>query len=108
MKVSELSGPLLDFWVARAEGYKSVDDVPSTLTGEWSDGSGTKNDWAPSTDWAQGGPIIAKNFGVIHGVNPVVDSWPDGDELLPFLLRLYVQFECGEEIEDWDAPQTAG
>lgn len=62
MKVSELSGYLLDYWVARAEGM--------VLSAEW-DASGTdgvligtgEGDlelFAPSTDWAHGGPIIER------------------------------------------------
>jgi hypothetical protein len=52
MKVAELERASLDYWVARALGYKSGNDVPSTLTGEWSDGSGFRNAWQPSNECA--------------------------------------------------------
>lgn len=44
MKVSELAGSQLDFWVAKAEGVEASVDTQLKFT--------------PSTDWAQGGPII--------------------------------------------------
>lgn len=68
MKTADLEGALLDYWVARATGMGCWD---------WSDGTKvTFADWQkhhslhtrftkhsmeafrPSTDWAQGGPII--------------------------------------------------
>ena len=62
MKVSELSGALLDYWVARAEG--------KVLSSEWDTsrtdgvligtGEGDLERFAPSTDWAHGGPIIER------------------------------------------------
>lgn len=47
MKVSELSGALLDYWVARAEGY----------TNKFSEYDGTPY----STNWAYGGPLIERD-----------------------------------------------
>jgi hypothetical protein len=48
MKVAELEGALLDYWVAQAKGDTHVklrDDM-------W---------FRPSSDWAQGGPIIERD-----------------------------------------------
>lgn len=44
MKVSDLAGSQLDFWVAKAEGVEASVDIHLKFM--------------PSTDWAQGGPII--------------------------------------------------
>jgi len=56
MKVSELTPPLLDHWVARAEGL--------TLKGRWwcrdSKEWCTVEHFAPSARWAVGGPIIER------------------------------------------------
>ncbi|WP_254218028.1 phage protein NinX family protein [Burkholderia multivorans] len=62
MKVNKLSGKRLDYWVAKAEGH--------VLPAEWDNYSGggiliwaaesSLRHFAPSTDWAHGGPIIAR------------------------------------------------
>jgi hypothetical protein len=116
MKVAELEGRALDEWVARALGYKSGNDVPSTLTGEWSDGSGTKNDWTPSTDWAQAGPIIEReriqtvpqnvnhlrwSAYIDEGLRPgqyAIEEF--GTTLLEAAMRAYVAKVFGEEVQD--------
>lgn len=63
MKVGDLSGALLDYWVACAEG--------KTLSTEWdtsgtdgvlvATGEGDLELFAPSTNWADGGPIIERD-----------------------------------------------
>jgi hypothetical protein len=60
MKTSELTGVALDWAVAKAEGPNSVascyydDDAPLWLE------EAPEPEWKPSTDWAQGGPIIER------------------------------------------------
>jgi hypothetical protein len=72
MKTVELTGALLDYWVARATelsrpriefGYCRID---------WNNFSDTRDEWgelsetfSPSTDWEQGGPIIESFDGHI-------------------------------------------
>jgi len=52
MRTAELAGALLDYWVARAEGYGWSPDIqPQSARGVP----------AYSTDWAQGGPIIERD-----------------------------------------------
>lgn len=67
MKVSELSAALLDYWVARAEGY--------VLRGRWWWRNGsewcTAEHFAPSQGWTIGGPIIERER---IGIEP----WDDG------------------------------
>lgn len=71
MKTSELTGPALDWAVAKAEDRlnRRIDVRPGTSAADISlyDGklfvyNGGRNfiAWAPSTDWAQGGPIIER------------------------------------------------
>jgi hypothetical protein len=71
MKASDLIGAELDYWVARGVGKKV-----SRWGGEYTvDGQGDQYNpvrWSPSTDWAQGGPIIER-FNII--------VWPAEGEL---------------------------
>jgi hypothetical protein len=115
MKVAELERALLDYWVARALGYKSGNDVPSTLTGEWSDGSGFRNAWQPSNEWGQGGPIIEREGLAIYQnvdkwiclVRPeawaagslTADTVLSGPTSLVAAMRAYVASKFGDEIE---------
>lgn len=69
MKVAELEGADLDYWVALADG-KVAEIVPQRV---WGDGYGITfvdgkpacrvglDYFDPSTNWAQGGPIIEKH-----------------------------------------------
>jgi hypothetical protein len=79
MKVAELEGAQLDYWVAKAEGYEHglrikpagqgpVSSYPATCfapampDSEQLQGisSGTSDIYSPSTEWSQGGPIIER------------------------------------------------
>lgn len=57
MKVSELQGAALDYWVAKA-GHLEVTSFESPAV-ELYLANGFDR-WSPSTDWAQGGPIIER------------------------------------------------
>jgi hypothetical protein len=82
MKISELTGAALDYWVAKAEGY--VMDRPidmqmikgghRVLVGP-QQGDAIRYQYSPSTDWAQGGPIIHKNVIEIKPVRPSGKTW---------------------------------
>ncbi|WP_454908425.1 DUF2591 domain-containing protein [Variovorax gossypii] len=88
MKTSELTGALLDYWVARAEGYtdagsgRRFPDHSVCVRQVSEDGplccliydstrlaAHTPNDgfFQPSTDWAQGGPIVERERVAIWG-----------------------------------------
>lgn len=62
MKVAELTGALLDRWVAEAEGHKDIRITRwvSCNSGDFcvANGDGV---FSPSTDWAQGGPIVERD-----------------------------------------------
>lgn len=68
MKTSELTGAALDWAVAKCEGatnlrFDTVDCWWFTLDGKdrvLSRGWSAAQNFAPSTDWAQGGPIIER------------------------------------------------
>jgi hypothetical protein len=70
MKTSELTGAALDWAVAKCEGPNSVaacyydeDDLPMCLD------EAPHMEWQPSTNWAQGGPIIEREWIDLHCVN---------------------------------------
>ncbi|WP_166679097.1 phage protein NinX family protein [Paraburkholderia sp. BL6665CI2N2] len=66
MRVSDLSGDLLDYWVARAEGIEHGPDLRamrpgSVLVRVWSkEGFTFYTAYTPSTDIAQAWPIIER------------------------------------------------
>ena len=97
MKTSELTGAALDWAVAKAEGYTGV--ALESRTGEW---------YTPSTDWAQGGPIIereAMSVGShLDGEEWIArDYWAiyeqSGPTPLIAAMRCYVASKLGDEIE---------
>ena len=53
MKTSDLTGSMLDYWVAKAEGHEPTVDSQMKFT--------------PSTSWAQGGPIIERERIAVMG-----------------------------------------
>lgn len=62
MKTSELNGDLLDYWVAVGKGWRQVNDFGGAC---WADAE-RKTEyvaaWKPSTNWAQGGPIMEREW----------------------------------------------
>lgn len=69
MKVCDLSGALLDYWVLRAEGWVDdrLHDMQLTRNGEYCIAGAAPNHavgghcWrSPSTDWAIGGTLIER------------------------------------------------
>ncbi|HDR9036106.1 TPA: DUF2591 family protein [Burkholderia vietnamiensis] len=123
MKVSELEGPLLDFWVARAEGnlgHGSTCPQDAVVEhygygGEVEFRSSLCN-WTPSTDWDDGGPIIDRvPFGIFErvdggwgagiyrkqpGMRDLCVSYQTGDMLLIAAMRAYVASKFGDEVPD--------
>jgi hypothetical protein len=115
MKTSELTGPALDWAVAKCEGLLIIDGGnlqvfkgqlkvhPAKL--------GTV--YAPSTDWAQGGPIIERekietrlfaddgSLWYAHlGAKPFpIDAQVTGPLLLVAAMRCYVASKLGDDIE---------
>ena len=109
MKTSELTGAALDWAVAKCEGYvgrgavKIYGDRICTPTA-----SGTASTYAPSTDWAQGGPIIERE-GVEVSPDWVDSLWRGylsgqnitayGPTPLIAAMRCYVASKLGDEVD---------
>ena len=97
MKTSELQGAALDWAVAKCSG--------TTMMAFF-----TRNEYAPSTDWEQGGPIIERerirldcpwNPGPYEALCKIdgVTAWCEGSTALIAAMRCYVTSKLGEEVE---------
>lgn len=127
MKTSELTGAALDWAVAKCEGLPlKLDpmgfrkDAPTSIQANWWvwDGEGQnqvighrktrrgeEDGYSPSTDWAQGGPIIER---VVTKIEDYGDCWgaegPDAPEKFgptPLIaaMRCYVASKLGDDVE---------
>ena len=120
MKTSELTGAALDWAVAKCEGDDTLAVYFDEETGEplcrddWPD----NQEFKPSTDWAQGGPIIERegisidqrdNWSLVlacidapmeHEENEI---WVNGPTPLIAAMRCYVASKLGDEVEVIDA-----
>lgn len=56
MKTAELTGPLLDYWVAKAEGLHIDGMRPECVVGV----TPNRFVYRPTGNWSQGGPIIER------------------------------------------------
>ena len=119
VKVSEATGSVLDWMVAKCMGF-SYEAYESSRK-KWKDGTYRPAHWMPSTDWAQGGPIIEReqiaawfhtDYGCwcaagIDWMNADVLSdtfmeMPDasrGPTPLIAAMRCYVSSKLGDEVE---------
>lgn len=101
MRVAELSGALLDYWVARAEGRVQMGGFITTP--EY------------SRDWSQGGPLLERAlisvlYNPIDGpgapgywsafIRPSDDDSIDGPTYLVAGMRAYVTSKFGAEVPD--------
>lgn len=116
MKVSELEGALLDYWVAKAEG-KDVcprSHNSSFLHPEYCFTHKKGICESYSTEWAVGGPILELNRIETH-YNPTAKTWvarlSEGNRgfkgnkftdgaLLIAAMRCYVVSKFGDEVPD--------
>jgi len=86
MNVNELTGSKLDWAVSKCEGYDCLFD--DEVSGAWLvPQQGYLHDekplsrFSPSTDWAQGGPIIEREKINIHSNMTRMAKYPDYDWL---------------------------
>lgn len=104
MKVSELKGELLDYWVAKANDVAEVHVVDSRCLID-------HVHWEPSVNWFQGGPIIEKEcINLSHSLEPGPEhctaymrsgrNRQKGLTPLIAAMRCYVDFKFGEEVTD--------
>lgn len=96
MKVSELEGEQLDYWVGKAEDAYDPD-------GSW---------FKPSTCWEEGGPIIERerirlnpfwldgNYWQARIARPEASYDGFGKTALEAAMRAYVRSKFGDEVPD--------
>ena len=102
IKTSDLTGTALDWAVAKAAGYTG-DALKERSDGVW---------YTPSTNWAQGGPIVGRErmefeFDYQDKVGPYkaisVDDdncyFASGPTHLIAAMRCYVASKLGDEVE---------
>ena len=106
MKTAELIGPALDWAVAKCEGYIGARHswLHETTLKKIEDGS-----FHPSSNWAQGGPIIEREKITITQSNDIMASIfrPEvgyefkkrGPTPLVAAMRAYVASKLGDEVE---------
>jgi hypothetical protein len=105
IKTSDLIGPALDWAVAKCEGPDSVascyyDDDQLLWLEE-----APANEWSPSTDWSQGGPIIEREGIALlpeHewcGYIDNIRSQKYGPTPLIAAMRCYVASKLGDIID---------
>jgi hypothetical protein len=107
MKVSELTGADLDYWVATADGRQNI-----ALT-EYVGTRGVQRlclagnaGYAPHRSWDQAGPIIERER---IDINTTVEGWEaycdikqkqQGSTALEAAMRAYVTDRYGEEVPE--------
>ena len=102
MKVSELTGAALDWAVAKC--IYEPDDVVICDGRVFAYDDATKG-FNPSTNWAQGGPIIEREKIAVWGDGNLYWeaecgwAWGKGPTPLVAAMRCYVSSKVGEEIE---------
>jgi hypothetical protein len=105
IKTSELTGPTLNWGVAKAQDLHVFSDGRSWIV-EYKGGGGR---YAPlpkfSTDWAQGGPIIEReSIGILPSGNAYYERnggtyYSYGPTPLIAAMRCYVLNKLGDEVE---------
>jgi hypothetical protein len=115
MKTSELTGLALNWAVATCEGgtglwfdtvatyWVKLDGKDRALSKGWA------QSYTPSTNWAQGGPIIEREWDNImrrfylSKSNESGDMWPDymlnGQPVLIAFMRCYVASKLGDNVD---------
>ena len=122
MKTSELTGAALDWAVAKCEGredpiYRFAPDPEDKEFDPDEDyskyfyisGPDRQGPYNPSNDWAQGGPIIEREWVDLHCVNdslweaecPAIGglAMQNGPTPLIAAMRCYVASKLGEEVD---------
>ena len=121
VKTSELTGPVLDWAVAKCEGKNGVlhDDGITRCIVVAAPSGVYKGTWRPSINWAQSGPIVEREIGNLWKNNKLdpnePDVWtaaayhkaPDGTMLyyedgptpLIAAMRCFVSSKLGDEVD---------
>ena len=119
VKVNEAVGPVLNWMVAECEehlwtkyNYAVYNDFPRPRRpSEYLQDHHFGPEFAPSTDWSQGGPIIERELIALSPYLYTDDAWqatratPDkhycayGPTPLVAAMRCYVASKLGDEVE---------
>lgn len=107
--VSELTGPALDWAVAKAEEFDGyLEDLGEGLCYEFHDGKRFIK-WNPSSSWRQAGPIIEQ-----EGISIELNGWGGDEQWIAYIrhdeevfaatpliaaMRVYVASKLGDEVE---------
>jgi hypothetical protein len=112
MKVSELSGAKLDFWVGKMEGKRvSLETIGGVEYCLELSGYRCRMGYSPSTDWARGGPIIEMRRVMVSPVGDTLwyasievekmaGEYAIGETPLIAAMRRYVASKYGDEVTD--------
>lgn len=104
MKVSELTGAKLDYWVAKAEGIEGY----VTIDRFFQNHPTHAILYSPSTNWSQGGPLVqSKRITLEYMGGGEYDAFIEdprkmqrGKTALQAAMRCFVASAYGEEAPD--------
>lgn len=106
-KTDELTGQLLNDWVARTLGWNLVEIGEYEYWHSGNEAQCSVNRWHPSTAWSQGGPVLQAEYGHI---DHQLTTWfgprwnaHDGivaEDLLLWTMRAFVASAHGDEVAD--------
>jgi hypothetical protein len=109
MKTSELIGLTLDLAVAKCNGIELINGFYTRLLvdGRMSMGQSSMAAYNPSTDWAQGGPIIEREEIFLQTTfyaerwKAMQDEGPTAYGPTPLIaaMRCFVASKLGDEVE---------
>jgi len=117
IKVSEATKPQLNWLVAKCNQDWTDEDRWMNTLGYVDSGDPDDEPYQPTTDWAQGGPIIERkeinltcysppkiginwwSATIIRAGTLTVEEIGQGPTPLIAAMRAYVISECGEEVE---------
>jgi hypothetical protein len=118
MKTSELTGAALDWAIGKIDQPQWTDEDLRWITLDYCDiGDADDEPYSPSTDWAQGGPIIEREcidlqaYDACSEVPKNPDCWEasiylaeeiergEGPTPLIAAMRCYVASKLGDEVE---------
>jgi hypothetical protein len=108
MRVITLTSPMLNFWVAKARGLKTLFDHRTENSVSVIDPeSGTPTPFQPCRDWSQAGPILADGW---YDIESTLIDWlgPNWsyvtafkEDPLTWFMRAFVASQFGDEVEKW-------
>ena len=109
MRVNSLDGALLDFWVAKSENLKLLPEPPEAGQ-HHENGSGYwhPSTFHPSSDWSQGGAIIANDW---YAIEDAMIEWfgphwsfvrAVTESPLKWMMRAHVKSKFGDQVETVD------